>query len=274
MTTTTRTAVELLRFPPELPKTAQLFTALRQAAGGADVDVMETQAYRGGTNLLMLWGPGAPNRFEAMRRQVSEGGHVLAWDAAYWSRDSKFRISIDAAHPQQWLMRRDWSRDRFLADRVPVANLWNPKGPILIAGIGRKASAQYGSDVVLAWETAMIAACRARWSRPVHYRRKQSTAPVPAGVSMTGTEPIDQALKGVSLVITWHSNVAVDAIRMGIPVVCRDGAAAAVCPSELPETPEPLPIDLRDRFLGNLAWFQWAPSEADQCWAFVSELFS
>ena len=42
---------------------------------------------------------------------------------------------------------------------------------------------------------------------------------------------IDQALTGCSLVVTWHSNVAVDAIRMGIPVVCRDGAAAAVCPS-------------------------------------------
>jgi hypothetical protein len=81
-------------------------------------------------------------------------------------------------------------------------------------------------------------------------------------------------LAGSSLLVTWHSNVAVDAIRMGIPVVCREGAAAAVCPSELPETIAPMADDVRDRFLANLAWFQWRPDEAPEFWRWVPEVLA
>jgi len=36
----------------------------------------------------------------------------------------------------------------------------------------------------------------------------------------------------------------------------------------------PLAADVRDRFLANLAWFQWAPSEAAQTWRFLTELLA
>jgi hypothetical protein len=88
-------------------------------------------------------------------------------------------------------------------------------------------------------------------------------------------QPIDQALAGASLVVTWHSNVAVDAIRLGLPVICRDGAAAAVCPSDFRTTdPQPLPASVRDRFLANLAWFQWSNSEAAAFWPWAQEMLS
>jgi hypothetical protein len=122
----------------------------------------------------------------------------------------------------------------------------------------------------------MIRACEERWpARRVLYRRKQFDAPIPPGVPLAGMGPIDDLLLGASLVITWHSNVAVDAIRMGIPAVCRDGAAAAVCPSQLPVEPVPLPIEVRDRFLSNLAWFQWNPAtESKAMWTWLQELLS
>ena len=51
--------------------------------------------------------------------------------------------------------------------------------------------------------------------------------------------------------------------------------AAAVCPSTwTDEDPQPLPVAVRDRFLANLAWFQWAPNEAAACWAWLRELLS
>ena len=37
--------------------------------------------------------------------------------------------------------------------------------------------------------------------------------------------PIDQALRGASLVVCHHSNCAVDAIIAGVPFECEDGAA-------------------------------------------------
>jgi hypothetical protein len=153
---------------------------------------------------------------------------------------------------------------------------WNPDGPVIVAGIGRKARVQYGSAVE-DWERQMMTAAAARWpERQVRYRRKQLDAPIPDGATLTNDGPIEGVLDGASLLITWHSNVAVDAIRLGIPVVCHDGAAAAVCPSsDLTEAdPSPLADLARLTFLQNLAWFQWDPKEARQFWAWVPEVLA
>jgi hypothetical protein len=264
--------VELLHVQPETPRTAEVLGALAEAAGAVGLTVHPTREYRGHADWLLVWGPGEPSRAKAMRRQVAAGGRAIALDLAYWHRDRKFRVSVDAPHPQSWVMAREWPATRFQQEPTPVvANRWNPKGPVMVAGIGRKASIQYG-QAVLDWEAAMIRACA---PRAVRYRPKQAGAPMPAGVkTVVAGGSIDDVLAGASLLITWHSNVAVDAIRMGIPVVCRDGAAAAVCPSELTADPQPLPTATRDRFLANLAWFQWDPSEAAACWRFLLELLA
>lgn len=274
----TATAVEIVRFEPESRRALAWFDALETGARGGGIDVSRTSDYRGTAPWLLLWGPGAPARGDLMRRHIAGGGHVVALDLAYWDRDRKARVSFDAAHPQAWVMRKDLPRARFDAERIPVADRWKPNGPILFAGLGDKARVQYGAETVDRWESSMARACRARWpNRPMVYRKKKSTSAVPDWAPTASGQPIDQVLAGCSLVVTWHSNVAVDAIRMGVPVICRDGASAAVCPSELgAEDPQPLPLDVRDRFLGNLAWFQWGPepSEIRGFWRFVQEQLS
>jgi len=271
MTVAVNTMVEVLRFEPETFRAAAAMQALMRTSDG--IEARKTHQYEGGSDLLMLWGPGAPNRWPVMRKQIAAGGHVICCDLAYWSRHDKIRVSIDAAHPQAWVMKQDWPARRLVADGVYVSDKWKANGPIIVAGLGRKARAQYG-DQVLDWELGMIRACETRWpDRRVLYRRKQFDAPIPPGVALSGMGPIDDILSGASLVITWHSNVAVDAIRLGIPAVCRDGAAAAVCPSELPVEPQPLPVEVRDRFLQNLAWFQWNPAlESKAMWTWLQEL--
>lgn len=257
--------VELLRFQPEVDRAGHWLQALSAEAPGKHLRVTPTTTYQGGADLLLIWGPGHPARFEPMRRQLAAGGHVLACDLAYWHRDRKIRVSIDAAHPQRWVLSRDWPAARLKADHVPIRDAWNPDGPVLVAGIGDKAKVQYGAAVVEAWEAAKIRECQQR-GRLVVYRAKQRGQ----------GQDIDAALAGKSLVITWHSNVAVDAMRLGIPVICRDGAAAAVYGPDLPADVMPRPIDpvLRDRFLRNLAWFQWAPIEAREMWGWLQEMLS
>jgi hypothetical protein len=264
--------IELLTFQPQSPRALAAMRSLRSTAPRGSV---ASTTYRGRSDVVVFWGPGAPERRTVMQRQVDRGGHALALDLSYWSRDRKFRVSIDAAHPQAWVMRRDWSATRFNADRVPVADRWNPDGPVIVAGIGRKARVQYGSAVE-DWERQMMTAAAARWpDRQVRYRRKQLDAPIPAGATLTNDGPIEGVLDGASLLITWHSNVAVDAIRLGIPVVCRDGAAAAVCPSDLTAVdPSPLADLARLTFLQNLAWFQWAPEESRKFWAWVPQVLA
>jgi len=263
--------VECLRFSPETFRAAEVLRALGRGAPGAGVTVEQTSEYVGKSEWLLLWGPGAPNRFGPMRQQLERGGHVLACDCAYWERDRKFRISIDGAHPQRWVLKQPLSASRFTADGITVVDAWDPTGPVIIAGIGEKASVQYGAAVP-AWEAAMLRAATES-GRRVLYRPKKN-GPAPAGVSLAGNGPIEQVLRGASALITWHSNVAVDAIRMGIPVVCKDGAAAACCTSEWADDLRPLTAEWRDRFLGNLAWFQWSPNEASACWAFLRELLA
>ena len=269
--------VEVMRFQGETPRASQALNGFLNAAGGEGFRASVTREYAGGADWLLLWGPGAPNRFEPMRAQVAAGGHVAALDLAYWRRQEKVRVSIDAAHPQAYVLRHTWPEGRLALDKVPIEDSWDPDGPVIVAGIGRKAGVQYGAGAVLAWEAQMIDACRLRWpDRPVLYRRKQTDAPFPdrAIQETSAAIPIDVALRGCSLVVTWHSNVAVDAIRMGIPVVCRDGAASAVCPQALGELdPRPLLDACRRAFLANLAWFQWDPtSEASAFWRFLREV--
>jgi hypothetical protein len=266
------TTVELLRFHPESPSTKTLFSALHRARA---VEVVNTDRYVGESEWLMVWGPGSPLRFEPMRQQLAKGRHVITWDAAYWSRERKMRVSIDRAHPQQWVMQREWPASRWLADPAPVGDGWDPDGYVIVAGLGQKARVQYGPEVVDAWEAGMVEQCRERFAR-VLYRPKRDGVQAPPGASLvSAAQPIDRLLQGAALVVTWHSNVAVDAIRWGIPVICQDGAARAICPPALSaKQPMPVPVSVRDRFLANLAWFQWAPAEARSCWAWLREVLA
>lgn len=261
---------EILSFHPQSQRATAMCAALVESAAAAGVRAVATTNYQGGSDVLCLWGPGAPDRFGPMREQIATGGRVCAFDLAYWHRDQKVRVSIDGPHPQAWVMRHDWPADRWQRDGVALANQWRPDGPVIVAGIGAKALVQYGADRVQRWETAMVHRAKATGGE-VRYRRKKGLGSAPAGLALTSDGPIETVLTGVSALITWHSNVAVDAIRMGIPVICHDGAAAAVCPSDWPAfgDPQPLPHQLRDRFLANLAWFQWAPHEVGDWWRWL-----
>jgi hypothetical protein len=250
---------ELLRFELQTQRSTQVCAAVKAGAAAVGVPVCESTQYRGDRDVLVLWGPGHPARFGPMRRQVEAGGHVLALDLAYWQRDRKFRVSIDGAHPQSWVMRRAMPATRLAADGVKTVSVWNPDGPVVVAGLGEKARVQYGASTIDRWEADMVTAVHG-YGRRVVYREKKAP----------GT--INQALEGASALITWHSNAAVDAIRLGVPAVCRDGAAAAVCSTTYAPTLQPLLPEVRDQFLANLAWFQWAPDETPAMWHWVREV--
>jgi hypothetical protein len=264
---------EILHCDGQSQRAKLVLGALTRAAAAAGVRAQTSQDFTGGSDWLLLWGPGAPNRVAPMRAQLEAGGRVIVFDLAYWDRHEKFRVSIDAPHPQAWVMRQSRPETRLRADGVRLEQTWNRHGPVIVAGIGAKANVQYGADTVRAWEEAQIALARAG-GRRVLYRPKRDDGRIAPGVSPAPSGPIDMILRGASAVITWHSNVAADAIRLGIPAVCRDGAAAAVCDSTWSPGIAPLhPARQRD-FLANLAWFQWAPSEARGCWAFLKDVLA
>jgi hypothetical protein len=78
---------------------------------------------------------------------------------------------------------------------------------------------------------------------------------------------IKDVLRGCSLVVCRHSNVAIDACVAGVPVDCEGGAALAL----YAEHPQPT-REHRVQFLQRLSWWQWRPSEARDAWQFVNRM--
>lgn len=79
--------------------------------------------------------------------------------------------------------------------------------------------------------------------------------------------PIEQLMRGASLVVCRHSNAAVDATIAGVPFEVQDGAAIWLQRREF--TPAN-----RLEFLQRLAWWQWRSTEAAQAWAFAKQVAS
>lgn len=230
----------------------------------ADRDAKIVSHETGTADIVVLWGAGHPAMLDVMNETVARGAHVIAWDAGYWERATHLRCSIDAVHPTATVMAKARSPDRF--DRLGIAlrNEWNREGPIVLVGMGVKCAAMYGEPIGR-WEHDMAVAVASRFpGRTILFRPRPGAGghcrDVP-GCTTVDKRPIETVLKGASLVVCRHSNVAVDAIVAGIPVVSEGGAAAAVCPMTLDDVGEPLADDVRLQFLYNLAWLNWSRDE-------------
>jgi hypothetical protein len=84
----------------------------------------------------------------------------------------------------------------------------------------------------------------------------------------TGEFVVD-ALRGASLVICRHSNVAIDACIAGVPVECEDGAAYWLYRRGSVPT-----VAQRLDFLHRLCWWQWRFSEMDKAWLFLQSMLT
>jgi hypothetical protein len=221
-----------------------------------------TTAYGGKHRLVVLYGVGAPLKFAAFNRHVAAGGHVACWDLGYWDRDEGMRVSIDALHPTTEQM--DLAPATGCRHEITLRNDAKPEGPILLVGMGHKSVSMYGLRQ-MDWERQALRHIRRKYpDRRVLWRPKGRHATPLALLPMRFGMPIEDALRGCSLVVCRHSNVAIDACIAGVPVECEDGAARALYRGNRAPTPEQ-----RAEFLRKLGWWNWLPSEAAQAWAWI-----
>lgn len=205
---------------------------------------------------LMLYGPGGMDRIQYLRR-----GRVVAFDLAYWDRkgpERKYRVSINGLHCPERIMRWVVSPFRWKVSGHSVGNDRPADGPILLVGNGPK-SAAIGAK---GWELATLQKLRDMFpGRPIWFRPKpgRSAESVPCD-EVRVDDPIDDLLLKVGLVVCRHSNVTVDACRLGVQAVCEDGAAACIYPPLERWQEQPTKAQ-REDFLQHLAWWQWSPAE-------------
>lgn len=243
-----------------------MLDAMVGAASRAGVQAAPVAAYTGCAPVVMTWGLGHPGRRAALLQHVRQGGHVVGWDLGYWHRDDHYRLTMDNDHPRELL--RDMPGGRFDAAGIALRQDYAADGPIILVGLGEKSRKVLGHEGQQ-WEERMYYALRTAYPRTrILYRPKR---PETFGLCEVVQGEIADVLRGASLVACNHSNVAIDACIAGIPVVCNDGAAAALYGNDVTN---PLHATHAQRlaFLRRLAWWQWSPNEAMQAWAFVKQI--
>jgi hypothetical protein len=257
------------------PKARRVSESLLTGAQKAGLNARLMHAYRprpGAT--LVVYGAGGPDRWPFVQ---AHKGPLICWDIGYWDRNAdyanrKFRVSFGGMHPKNIMTGERPSPDRWhLAGLSIRASRRQEAGTVMLVGNGPKSVAVGAEN----W-----AAKKSREIRDTFPLRRIAYRPKPkrphehrVRFDELSTGPIDDALKRTSLVVCRHSNVAVDACRLGIPVVCDDGAAACIYPQRLEDEANQPSLEVRTEFLHRLAWWQWSPTEMESgaAWKWIVE---
>ncbi len=240
------------------PRGAKVLMAAYEGAHGCRIDARIIRSGSARPDAwLVLYGLGGPDRFRYVDRP-----NLMAFDIGYWERElpaRKYRVSLNGLHPRGLVMRGARpSPQRWALSGLPILSIPVPKdGPVMLVGNGPKSTAIGAAG----WAAAKSRELKAAGLRVV-YRPKPGRA-LERDVVCDGvvTGPIEDELRKVSLVVCRHSNVAVDACRLGVPVACEDGAAAAIYPRELANRDAQPSLEQREEFLHRLAWWQWTAEE-------------
>lgn len=228
-------------------------------AHGIDARAMQRYEPRNGSTLV-VYGLGGRDR---LPHAQAHPGHYIAIDAGYWNRkseDRSYRASIDGFHCPGLIMKGEFpGAERWRAAALSITNRSHPDGNIILVGNGPKSGA-VGATGWAAEKSREIRKTFPRY-RVVYRPKRHFIEPHVECDAVAREDPIERVLELASLVVCRHSNVAVDACRMGIPAVCEDGAAAAIYPSRLEDAAKQPSEAKRIEFLQRLAWWQWSESE-------------
>lgn len=259
---------EVLICPQTSSRGTAMLKAMVSSAASAGVRVLVGDQYSGRSNWLMTYGLGHPTRRLWTDAHLKAGGRLIGWDLGYWDREVAMRLTIDRDHPQHLIRQMDGSR--FAADRIQLRDDYDPRGPIILAALGRKTRLIL-NDADRSWERSTLEALRSIYpNKTILYRAKRQES-FPPLKSINGD--IEKVLQGASLVVCKHSNVAIDACIAGIPVVCSDGIASALYGNDLKNVTKP-DLATRLQFLRNVAWWQWRPTEAAQAWKHIISILN
>lgn len=225
-------------------------------------------------DVLVLYGLGGSSRIKIAKAHRDRGLPVISFDLGYWERNGlngrKWRVSFNSFHPQQYVMNGlRPSAARWKSAKLPFYPAAKPgTGPIMLVGNAPK-SQRVGAA---GWTAKKARQLREKFpNSKILYRPKPNRRRENVICDAVSTGPVENDLARCSLVVCRHSNVAVDACMLGIPVVCEDGAAAAIYPHRLDDHDNQPDDNTRREFLERLAWWQWSIEDirADVAWPWL-----
>lgn len=225
--------------------------------------------------VLVIYGLGGADRHTVGMDHVRNGRPLLSFDLGYWDRKlphRKYRFSLNGLHPSQVMESPYLGAGRFLRSGLKIQAVTHPKkGPVMLVGNAPKSIAA-GAGNWTAKKSQELATLFP--DQEIIYRPKPKR-PAEQGVKChrVSTGDLSSELRNCSLVVCRHSNVAVDACLLGVPVVCSDGAAAAIYPSKLEDYRNQPDLKTRTEFLHKLAHWQWGTNETELFWQWLFVAF-
>lgn len=242
---------------------------LRALAAAAPVPHAAVDKPTGRAAVLMTYGVGDPERMKIVEAHRARGGTSVLWDMGYFATKDfigGMRFSVNDWHPQKLLDRAPRDSSRWDKLHLPLRNDYDPKGPIILAGMGPKTRAITDNPH---WELVALGKLKRRFPKhQIIFRPKpgRSYPTIPCSL-IDASSPIEHVLKGASLVVCRHSNVALDACVAGVPFESSDGAATWL--DGKPYTPQN-----RLELLWRCMFFNWRPNEAAEAWKMVLKCVS
>ena len=225
---------------------------------------------------------GLEGRLRRVFRDYREKAKAAYVDLGYWKRkspkarfDGYHKVVINDRHPTLYFQRRQHDDSRFRWMDVTIEPWQQNNGHILVAGMGDKAAEAEGYEPE-EWERWAIKKLKMVTRKNIVYRPKPSwkrARPI-AGVGYSPkTTELCHALRNCYAVVTHHSNVAVEALCMGIPVWCWKGVATPLASQDFTQIDSPMRPEGRSQWVNDIAWCQWNTAEMKSglAWAHLRE---
>lgn len=197
-------------------------------------------------------------------------------DLGWWGRKPKrdelngyHKVVVNGREPTDYFDRASLPDrfDRFGLELKP----WRKGGDhILLAGMSEKSSGTRGFRP-LEWEMNAIDKIKRVTDTPIVYRPKPSwknAKPIDGTVFSPPTQPLSEVLENCAGVVTLHSNVAVDALIAGVPVLAEQGVASLLSVWSIERLLGEQKQDRRQQLMDDVAYCQWTPTEmaSGECW--------
>ena len=202
-----------------------------------------------------------------MNRYRTAGIPVLYWDKAY-DRNHKgwFRVAINSNHPTKYIMDLDCPDDRreWFGWKAPK---WRKTGnKIIVVGSSGKYHKMIALQDATEYAEQTIKSIRKYTDMEIVYRPKhthESARPIP-GTTWSIGGVFSDILNDAFAIVVQGSNAGFEALLRGVPsIVTGEAIVKPISSTRLSEIMNPR-LASRDevtRFMNNLAYHQWTPSE-------------
>ncbi len=195
---------------------------------------------------------GSPHLMEVLDHARSEGRDFWYGDHAYFKRFRFYRITRNAL---QHSGKGEADASRFARLGITIEP-WKTGRHVLVCPPDRKYARCIGMDEK-AWLAGTLATLRRHTDRPIRIRKREGAERNPVSLA--------DDLKGAHALVTHHSNAAVEALCMGIPIfVTAECAARGMAETDLTKIESPRYPDDRLRWASVLAANQWTLPEMRQ----------